>query len=162
MSREQKIEKARALKAQGLSYGEVAERVGVHKKTIRRWLVPGEAERDRQTSLAWKHRNKGWLREYDAGYREAHMGECSSCGGEMDPKWDGGICMACREEEKDRRARQIERWWGEGLRLPDIADLLGWSREHLAVEFHRLREQGYDLPYRYRLSEPRFPEQVAA
>lgn len=47
-------------------------------------------------------------------------------------------------------ARQVEQWWQEGVPGPEIKRRLGWSEtSQVTVLIHRLREEGYDLPYRY-------------
>jgi transposase len=60
------------------------------------------------------------------------------------------------------RAHQIERWWAEGVSRKEIAARLGWTDNHVSVEFARLRADGFDLPYRYKLSRPQHESQVAA
>lgn len=68
-----------------------------------------------------------------------------------------GLCGSCRAvveaERVAERARQIEAWWSDGLTLREIAERLGWSIGHLKVELFRLREDGYDLPYRYAMQD---------
>lgn len=57
---------------------------------------------------------------------------------------------AAQREATARRTRTIERLWAEGYTLKQIAAVFGWSMGHVAVEFHRARANGADLPYRYR------------
>lgn len=158
MTREQKIAKARKLRAQRLTYSEIADRLGVPLSTVHRWINPERTAPYRNGRAVDPER----ARLVDRIYNRTHRAECPSCGGEMDRGTGrkGGICATCRADEVDRRARQIERWWAEGLTLNEIADALGWSAGHVKHEFHLLREKGYDLPYRYSLSKSRFPEQV--
>jgi transposase len=165
MTREQKIAKARALLAAGRTFGDVAAAIGVSKRTVRRWLVPGEAERDRQRARAWKARNRSHLRDYNLRYDAEHGPPCSQCGQRRNSRRRGPLCEGCIKDGIDHRARQIEQWWAEGLKLKEIAERLGWSVGHVSMEMDRLRAKGYALPYRRRTGSKnatKFPEQAVA
>lgn len=151
MNREQKIARAKELRAEGMTYGKIAAKVGSSYATVYRWLNPDYIEKQRQASREWKARNKKHCAKYDKEYKESHRGECSQCGGEMDRYYDGGVCSSCRFDNRDRRARKIERWWAEGLSIREIADRLAWSEGSLSREMGHLRRMDYDLPYRYRV-----------
>lgn len=159
LSREQKIEKARELREQGATYREIGEKFSVSTSAIYRWLNPERTASYRSGRAC----NPERARKLDREYNRRHRGECPQCGGEMARKTArvGGKCRACHEDEADRRARQIQQWWAEGLGQRQIAKRLGWSINHLSVEKHRLREAGYNLPYRYK-SGRRFTDQVQA
>lgn len=161
MTREEKIVEARALRAGGCTYREIADRLGVSVATARRWLNPKYAEQDRRTSRDWKRRNKAHLRSYSRGYNELAANECPSCGGYL-ARQSSGPCKHCREESRHSSGLLVETLWREGRSYPEICTRMGWSKGHLAHEMHHLRAEGYDLPYRYRVRAPRFPEQVAA
>lgn len=45
--------------------------------------------------------------------------------------------------------------WADGAPLREIRELLGWTQGHLSVEMDRMRRQGYDLPYRYKVRDGR-------
>lgn len=169
MTREQKVAEAKRLRSEGLIYREIGERLGVSLTVVYRWLNPISAEKRRISDRAYRERNRAKRRAYDRQYKRTHKAECPQCGGKMDRSTArrGGLCLPCHEDRVDSRARQIERWWGEGLKLKEIAAKLGWSEGHLSVEMHKLREKGYDLPYRRAVHntpdrKPRYPEQVAA
>ena len=49
------------------------------------------------------------------------------------------------------RLEEATRRWLAGESMPKIAAAMGWSRGMLAVSMDRYREQGYDLPYRYKV-----------
>jgi excisionase family DNA binding protein len=146
VTREQKIAKARKLRAQRLTYSEIAARIGVSRSTVYRWINPERTAPYRNGRAVDPERT----RLVNRIYNRTHRAECPSCGGEMNRGTGrkGGICEACHADEVDRRALNIERWWAEGLTLNEIADALGWSAGHVKNEFHHLREKGYDLPYR--------------
>jgi transposase len=165
MTRSEKIAKARGLRAEGLKYRDVAEELGTSTTTIFRWLNPERTAPYRNGRAC----NPERTREIDREYNRRHPGKCPECGGAMarTTARAGGKCQACRQDEIDRRSRQIERWWAEGLGQREIASRLGWTINRLHVEKHRLREAGYKLPYRRSVhptadGTPRFPEQVAA
>lgn len=70
-----------------------------------------------------------------------------ACGRRRDAKAER--CQLCRREDRHERAERIERWWAEGLTLRQIAAKLEWTTNHAGVEVRKLREMGYDLPFRY-------------
>lgn len=76
------------------------------------------------------------------------------------------LCTDCsataRRAKMAARDRQFEEWWAAGLTLQDIADRMGWSREHVGMEFDRARTRGADLPYRRPNVKLKFPEQLVA
>ena len=76
-------------------------------------------------------------------------------------------CQACEATRKragrDARWHQIEKWWAEGLTFPEICARLGWAKGTLGSQLHRMREAGFDVPYRYKpgkRNSTRFPDQV--
>jgi hypothetical protein len=109
-----------------------------------------------------------WEREWLAS--DVSRVKCSQCGqlcgaGSAKPSKTPAICASCIHDEYDRKARCVERLWNEGKTYPEIASEMGWSKGHLAREMDRYREDGYDLPYRYKTGKrnaTKFPEQVAA
>jgi len=162
--REIKIERARKLREEDpkrWTYEALGRRFGVSTPTAYRWLNPEYERRQQAASLAYKNRNREEVRAKNREYKRATRPDCPQCGSPMSHK--STLCEECRADEIDRRARQIEGLWAEGLPLKEIADRLGWTLDRLAYEMHRLREKGYELPYRYDLNgNAKFPEQVAA
>ena len=77
-------EQAAQLRDQGLNYREIAERVGVSKTTICRWLNPDIDERSRAACRAVKER---------------YVGECELCGGPTNgcngPGTAAAVCRKC-------------------------------------------------------------------
>lgn len=65
------------------------------------------------------------------------------------------------ERGRPRRRALIQRralivcLWHAGAPLEEIHLLAGMSRGHLSVEMHRMRCEGYDLPYRYAMCDGR-------
>lgn len=114
----------------------------------------------------------GRCRRSDFETKMANRVPCAACGGPTgntpgQKRGDGRpegerLCRACDEAGRravaDERGRRIQRWWAEGLSTAEIAVRLGWSKNHLSAELDRLRRRGFDLPYRYHLSRPRYPE----
>ena len=71
-------------------------------------------------------------------------------------------CATCRHAEYDRKARTVVALWAAGASLKAIQAEMGWTRGMVAGMFHLYREDGYDLPYRYRQgtrNATRFPDQ---
>jgi hypothetical protein len=165
LSREQKIEKAQKLRDDGLTYREIAERMGCSIPVARRLVNPESLQRKYAYDKAWKDRNREHVRAVDRAYRRTVRATCTSCEGQMGigSKADG-ICLECRKDTYHLRCLRIERLWAEGKTFPELMAEFGWNEGRLSVEIHRMRDYGYDLPYRYQhhTSAPRFPEQVAA
>jgi DNA-binding CsgD family transcriptional regulator len=161
VTRDQKIAEARRLRAQGLKYREIAERLGVGTSTVYAWLNPARVRPYRSGRGIDPQR----ARAYDREYYRSHKGTCYRCGGERGRGPRTGPCRACVADDVDRRARQIEQWWAEGLTIGEISSRLKWPSGRFGAEMVRLRAKGYDLPYRravYPSGKPKFPDQVAA
>lgn len=161
MTREEKIAKAQRLRDKGLKLREIAEVMGLSgPRTAWRLVNP---ERDREQNRARNDKKRAWEAAQPRGV-------CQDCGAETGLAAFRGTkrCFVCHvfseAERVEVRAHKIEEWWSEGLTLLEIADKLGWSKGHVSMEMHRLREQGYELPYRHQHHKnlPRFPEQAAA
>jgi len=164
VTRSEKITKAKELGANGLNNREIADELAISPSCVWKWRNP---ERTKEWNLRDAHdpKRKAKKRAWDREHRR----RCQDCEGLMGigSRRRSTRCHTCHELREaarvDRRARKIEKWWADGKDLPWIAKSLGWSRGHIGVEFHRLREKGYDLPYRYEhwKNEPVFPEQEA-
>lgn len=128
MTRPERVAKAQRLRAEGKTYREIGERLGICTTTAYAYLNPAKRGQ--------------WGRKW---YRR-HLIECPQCGGKMHPK--SSLCAECRSEDVHRRALQIEEWWAEGLTCPEIMQRLGWSKGHISIEINRLRNCGYNPPYR--------------
>lgn len=149
---------AQRLRAKGLTYREVGERMG--ETTTQAWK---RCNRDRENahSRSYKLRNRTRLRAYSRAYREAHRRPCEQCGQPVPRENKTGICQACVSDEHDRKMRKLVRLWAEGLTYPEIQAAMGWSSSQLSAVMHAARAEGYDLPYRrQRRFDPAFPEQV--
>jgi IS30 family transposase len=168
MDRAAKIAKARELRAKGWTLQQIGLRFGVTHGAIWKWLNP------EKTQEKWRRENADPKRKAaKRAHEKACRRNCDDCGdllgaGSGYPGACERFCPTCwhlREAERvDKRARQIETWWADGWSLREIQDRLGWSKGHVAMEFHHLRALGYDLPYRrkHHKNPPRFPDQVAA
>lgn len=100
-------EQARALYVPGVfRYEDVARKLGVSATTIRRWLNPEEAERNRQQSRAAKVRRKG---------------SCSQCGRSTSYDNENGRCTRCVNAELHPKV-----WTREAI----IAAIQKWAKEH--------------------------------
>jgi len=130
---------AKRLRAEGLMPKEVSARLGRPLSTVQD-AVTGQAARRRAFKQAWE--------------REHYKGTCERCGGATGKRRRVRLCWPCwvaqRREPVHARAERIVAWWTEGLTYPEIGERLGWSKDHVSVEMHRLRAKGYDLPFRYR------------
>jgi transposase len=165
VKREIIIQRARKLREEGWGYQRIADRYKVSVATAYRYSNPESLERKRENDARYRDKNRDRRRKQDRESRLRTRPNCPRCGNPMAHR--SVLCEGCRADEVDRRARQIEKWWAEGLPIWEIAEELGWSEVHAGVEIVRLREKGYKLPYRRavhttRSGEPKHPEQVAA
>lgn len=145
-----KVEKARQLRETGLSYPNIAAKLGVSKATVRRALRPERAARDRALARAYKARNREALRAYDARRAREHRGTCTTCGGFMGiGNAEDGTCRGCVSRQHHAVGEKLVRLWGEGKLYPEIMAEMGWTKDHLNVALHTYRAEGFDLPYRY-------------
>jgi hypothetical protein len=93
--------------------------------------------------------SRHWKREHPAEAR-AHNYERCACGNQM--KRDARRCRECydgeREERVQARRHYIAWHWAAGMTLREIADGLDSTTGSVQVEIHRMRRDGWDLPYR--------------
>jgi DNA-binding CsgD family transcriptional regulator len=105
--------RARDLRAEGLTYKQIAEETGISQATIYRWLNPDYAERQRAVSRKWKETNKGACVDCGAptnASRGLHAHErCSTCAIEFakaEARWNTPEkCAAAMREWNDRLGR---------------------------------------------------------
>jgi hypothetical protein len=117
--------------------------------------------------LPTSHPNRRYCSEHCR--RAQYDGVCVDCGARTDGHDGPGKaslrCVPCanrhsieagRADMKRVRLRRerIEELWAEGLLMRQIAAEMNWSMDHLAIELHRMRRAGYDLPYRRKVSRP--------
>lgn len=142
---------------------------GKHPKTLRRWVITGEAERQKEKYDRWikdnPERAKALRRKSSAKQRRDHPERvraarrrasrkrrvvCTVCGGLAGiDAMKTTICLPCRMEAAELKYRQLEQLWKEGATLIEIAELLGYStRNSLSQIMFDLRKKGYDLPFR--------------
>jgi transposase len=166
MTREEKIAEARRMRASGALLREIADRLGCGKTTALRWTSEYQADRDRLAARAWKRRNHEGVIAYGRAGGGKHRYTCPKCGhvgplgsahADGTPIYDGSSCRGC----KDIRREEIVRRWAEGWTTKAIAESLGITLGFMKVEMVRMREEGYDLPYRHVYAQPKHPELVA-
>lgn len=125
----------------------------ITERTRRYRSDPENAELDRERSRAWKERNREANRARDRARArdEAHRGTCTQCGGLMGTGTENdGTCKPCQRVARIERATEIARLWADGWTMKRIAAEFGYSLNHMAVEFFRIRRDGLaDLPHRY-------------
>lgn len=130
---------AKRLRAEGLVYREIGERLGKSQWTVRDAVTKANARR-RAYKRAW--------------HREHYRGTCERCGGPAGRRDRERLCRSCdlerRAESVHLRAVLIVAWWAGGLTGREIGERLGWSGRDVGAEMHRLRAKGYDLPLRRR------------
>jgi predicted transcriptional regulator len=139
-------ERARALAAEGKSHPEIAVLFGVTKSAVWKACHP---ERIAELSRIDNARRRQQKREWE---REHYRGECEVCGARTGKR----SCTRCpkhslaREAHRQRR-EEIQRRWLAGESLNEIAAALGTTKNSAQVTVHRMRREGWDMPYRYKI-----------
>jgi hypothetical protein len=143
MSRAEKIAEAQRLRAEGLIYREIGERMGVARSTVGGYF----ADPDRSKLKARKavHGQPcvdcGARTSYGAESRHVPEPRCGRCGHEEQ--------KLRKREVRDARRREIERRWLAGESLLQIAAALDTTLNSIAVTLAEMRaEGGYNVPYR--------------
>jgi len=67
-----RVEEARVLREQGLSYRAIGKRFDVSMSVVQRWLKPAYAERARERNRQWHVDKRELKRERNRAYRAAH------------------------------------------------------------------------------------------
>lgn len=146
-----------------------------HPKSLRRWVIEGEAERQAATTAKWREDNPEETRalgrasdarrdpeetkRYHRAYRRRpeRRGTCRTCGGPMGVN-DGiprdGTCSKCNAKECRRKDQMVVQLWRKGESMKEIATAIGITPESLGVRMVRMRKAGSDLPLR---RKPRSP-----
>jgi hypothetical protein len=158
MSRKQEIVEAKALRAAGLKYREIGERMGISLSQASRFANIEKSRAQNRSRNAYK-------REHERN----HRAPCPQCGepmraGSASPARRPALCQGCRRladvATADRRGRRVEALWAKGCTLQEIALAFDWPVGRAGVEINDLRRRGYKLPYRRLNATPRFPDQV--
>ena len=163
----EKDARAQELRAQGLTYQEIAEEMGLSSAKAA-WCCCNR-EKVSEENLRRRSDKQEWARQ--------HRATCPRCGGPM-AVGSGGrrrgtrqrplLCVGCRKalrrEAVVARDKILEQLWAEGKSMREIAAEFGWTKGHIAVEMNYARERGANLPYRYRAGKRaagfKFPELV--
>lgn len=94
--------------------------------------------------------------EFRAAEREynrtpGRRGYCRICGGLKGAGSPKGreICQACIARGKEAKYAEIQELWLAGATFPEITAELGMTQGYLGVTLHRMRREGWDVPYRY-------------
>ena len=111
---------------------------------------PIRAERDRESSRAWKAANRDRAREYGQMYDATHKGVCLRCDGPMNRRRANGLCRLCRHELRDDRRERIAQMWNAGRSLKGIAAELDSTPNSVGTEMACMRRDGWELSYRRR------------
>lgn len=145
---------AQALRAEGLTYKQIGERMG--GESARKAWMRCNREREQAKVRKWKSAHREQLREYDRRYTDENRYVCPECGhvygigsavqgGRKRKHVHADSCPGCIAKRRER----VIAWWAEGLSLREMADRLGWTVNHLGVELNRMRGAGFELPYRH-------------
>jgi DNA-binding CsgD family transcriptional regulator len=125
------IERARALRAQGIARREIAATLGVSPRTVARWSATGTTERSRDRSRQAKRSRRA---------------PCGRCSAPLSYDRPGGLCRACRRTDAEARLAQVARLYDAGQDPPQIARGVGISDAYTYELLHRLARSGRIQP----------------
>lgn len=131
MTRDEKIARARELRAEGLTIREIAVRVELPRASVHDALRGIEHVRAR---------------------RIARSPECPRCGRPMTgfkPGRPTRLCGHCVQAAVDARVQRFVALWAERKTLREISIEIGWTYETTCVALDYYRKRGHDLPYRH-------------
>jgi len=94
-----------------------------------------------ESSREWKRRNREHTKRYDAEYAAKHRKPCPKCGGEMGHRATIH-CRICMELEWASRRTQMIDLYNAGVKMKDMADMLGTTVNSLGTQLVRLRKAG--------------------
>ena len=139
MKTPERVKRAEELCAEGATYREIAEELGLKDpRQAWRWLNPEALRAENKRRRAKK--------------REWESGKCPECGGYMGSakRSDTQVCEFCRAEENERmfkaRARRFIELREEGWLNSEIEDYEGLSYNTVAVTLKDARKRGMDVP----------------
>lgn len=134
---------------------DVARALGCAPSTVWRATHPEEHRERERARNAYKRQ---WDRE--------QLVPCPNCGEGLVRLGRYERCRRCHEKEQRQERQRLEavihRLWHEGLATKDIAVAIGSTPQATAVRIVRMRESGWDMPYRHRRSNPKHPELVGS
>lgn len=93
-------QQARELYAQGLNKSEIGRRLGVTQPTVRCWVDPEAAERDRESSRRWHQKNTERSNQRSRRWRQENLARKN----ELERLWRQKNPERCREKGAFRRA----------------------------------------------------------
>lgn len=150
-----KEETARALRAQGMTYADIAEILGCSTTTVHRLITGGDGGR------AYREQRREHYRQLGRQYRESLRGVCVDCGGATGvrngPKTNhANRCAQCAalvlrgiQEATEERRATIQRMWHSGSSMLSIATEVERTKGSLSWEMGVMRREGWDLPFRH-------------
>lgn len=132
-SRAENVAQASALRREGLEVKAIAERMGVHFKTVYEWL---------EDPMNLRSNARKRVAERAAIARRA----CERCGGSVGSV-TAKVCSACVLAVADERAAEIAALREEGLTNLEIEQVLGLSFNGAAVALSRAKlRRGFAVP----------------
>jgi transposase len=146
--------KAMRLAEDGLTKKEIARRLGVSQRTIRRWLHPESERKGREASRRYQERHGPDLRENRRRHERENRKKCS-CGRLLGIGSSGSQCRRCLDEERHFKNMDFVHLWNEGLSAKVIGERLGLTPGTVYDKAKRLRNAGYPVKWRSKGSGPR-------
>lgn len=147
------VKRVQKLRKAGLTYEEIAERVGVSNTTACRWCNPEYNKNAQRRTREWRAKNREYLKKASRRYHLSKSKPCKTCKGRVNGVSTTGICQKCRYKEAAARRRKLIQLYKQGKPLKEIAKALNTTVNTVSVEVVRARRAGYDLPRRHQRVE---------
>lgn len=150
MNRAEKVAEAQRLRRRGLTHREIAERLGVGRAAVSKWLNPAAKEWARTSNARRRVAKHEWEMAYRAD--PANRKPCPRCGGPTNylrcRSGEPVLCGQCIHADAEERRRRIAEMWLAGVSYREIAVELGSTVGSVQVTVVRMRQEGWDLPRR--------------
>lgn len=144
MTREEMRARAIELREQGVVPREIAQYLsGVSTSTVYRWTTPSYIVKDADR----RDRTRVARREDDRRRAMDSKVKCPHCETLHPPEY--GMCRGCHAATANVRWSLIAGMWADGWAAREIAAAIGTTLGSLRVMIHRMRRDGWDVPYRY-------------
>lgn len=162
--RREKIVRARELRAEGETYREIGEKLGVSLSAAYLWLNPEYAkQRARRSNAKRTAQKRRWAQENRA--------ECPRCGqpmgsgsaGRSPGRFRPEVCRNCLTDEARARAARFIAMRKEGLLNVEIAEREGVETHVVATVLSRAYRWGLEVPpspYYRRATESEPPDRA--
>jgi transposase len=144
----------------GWSTERIGQRLGFSRKTIRRWISPMSAEKDRKRARKYYRHNRQTILENKRLQRHQERRLCPLCEQPMGAgSTNAKRCQSCLDSERQFKYEYLTALWNERVPIEVIAERLEWTVPTTYTALCRARQRGYKLAKRNLSAESRAAKQ---